>query len=187
MLFGCDGIVIVIVFVLRRRMGRYSQISRTIYAHSRAPRHLLCLRCLPLEICMCYNSPAIHCLVSHQPRALPSTLCINIARAPLDSQDGLSHEARCMQHMDLRVSAAAVQPSYRVALHVAPLAISSTQSESERIDIQLHLNDEHELRGLSCVATAWYLPVLAILPIVDLTEPATRRRSRCPFLVSNKS
>lgn len=107
----------------------------------------------------------MYCLVSHQPRALPSTICIDIACVLLDSHDGLSHEARWMQHIHLRVSAAGVQPSCRVALHVAPLAIGSAQSESSRIDMQHRLNDEHELRGLWCDTTAWYLPVLAILPI----------------------
>jgi hypothetical protein len=140
-----------------------------------APRRLPRLRNLPLDVCMCYNSSVMCCLVSHQGRAFPSTLCIDIARALLDSHDGLSHdglshdglshEVRCMQHIHLRVSAAAVQPSCRVALHAAPLAIGSTQSESLRIDMQHRLNDEHELRGPWCDTTVWVLPVLAILPI----------------------
>ena len=51
-------------------------------------------------------------------------------------------EAIDMQHIHLRVSAAAVQPSCRVALHMAMLAIGSTQHDSLRIDMELHFNDE---------------------------------------------
>ena len=56
-------------------------------------------------------------------------------------------EAIGMQHIHLRVSAAAVSPSCRVALHVAPLTIGSTRCDSLRIDMELHFDDEHELRG----------------------------------------
>lgn len=130
--------------------------------HSGAPRCLLRMRDFPLDVCMCYSSATIYCLASHQSSALPSILHISIARAVIDSYDGFPWNTWYAARTSPRLNTAAVSPSCRVALHVAPSAIGLTRRESLRRHGAPFQCRAGASRSFLCVTVAWLLPTAVI-------------------------
>ena len=140
MLCEGDGIVPV-VLGWRRRKRKHLQNSGLYMHYSRPFRRLPRLQCLPHNVCVCYTTAVINCLVSRQSSALPSILRIDIARAMLDSYNGLSGSTLYAAHTSPRLSSfcATIVPCLKL------LTIGSTHCESLGIDKELHSNIEHEL------------------------------------------
>ena len=119
------------------------QVSRTIYAvfeYFLLPSSLAFCTArhpLPQYVASCHITHAL------SPRSCASKLHVQYLIRVI-----VFHNANSMQHIRLRVSAAAVLQSCRVALHGPPLAIGCGQCESLGINMELHRNDEHELRSL---------------------------------------